>query len=193
MLKFKVDDHSYWVNDRQLPSVTEIIRFLNVDIIGSANKEAKEAAAERGTRIHEACTAYDFGDDECDGDIVGYIKAYADFKRDYGVKDWSMFETIVGNEHYAGTLDRYGKIDGVTTVLDIKTGSKLHMKTHVVQLAGYTELLLEDRKPVEQGAILHLKKDGAYTLKIVDIDELCDAYLIFRRCLELHNYLKKGA
>ena len=193
MLIFNAEEHKYINDGKVIPSVTEVIRFLSVDVAASANKEMRNAAAERGTRIHEACTAYDFVPQcEVDGDIVGYVQGYAAFKRDYCIKDWERFESILGNEYYAGTLDRYGKLDGIPTVLDIKTGSRLHMKVHTVQLAGYAKLLLENNHPVAQGAILQLKKNGTYTLKTVSDDELADAYFIFKRCLELHNYLKGG-
>lgn len=193
MLTFKVDDHSYWLDDKSIPSVTEIIRFLNVDVMATANREMRSAAAERGTRIHEACTVYDFDPTaEVDGDIAGYVKAYADFKRDYGIKEWQLFEAILGCDMYAGTLDRYGEIDGVPTVLDIKTGSKLHMETHAVQLAAYTCLLHLNGYPAEQGAILHLKKSGDYTLKFVsDLGIGKTYYNVFHDCLRLNYYLKK--
>lgn len=190
-LIFNADDHSYLYQGVQVPSVTEVIRFLNVDVIGSANKEMRKAAAERGTRIHEACTVYDFDPTaDVDGDIVGYVQAYADFKRDFGIRDWLLYEAMFGNQEVAGTLDRYGMVDGKPTILDIKTGSKLHMKAHAVQLAGYAYLLRAGNYLPLQGAVLHLKKDGKYTLKYTDVDIHGTPSLMFRKCLSLHNYLK---
>lgn len=193
MLIFNAEEHKYTNDGVVIPSVTEVIRFLSVDVIANANKELRNASAERGTRIHEACTAYDF-DPQCevDGDIAGYVQAYADFKRDYKIGDWELFEAMFGNEYFAGTLDRFGEIDGIPTVLDIKTGSKLNMKVHGVQLSAYSELLLEHGHVVLQGAILHLKKNGAYTLNTIDCVNLFDLYPVFQKCLYLHNYLKGG-
>ena len=194
MLTFNAEDHSYWLDDRSIPSVTEIIRFLNVDIMTTANREMRNAAAERGTRIHEACTVYDFDPDaEVDGDIAGYVKAYADFKRDYRIKEWGLFEAMLDVFWFAGTIDRYGEIDGIPTVLDIKTGSKLHMKTHSIQLAAYADLLRLNGYEVKQGAILHLKNNGEYSLKLIpDLIENTRYIEIFNHCFELHDYLKGG-
>lgn len=190
-LIFNTNDHSYLYQGKRVPSVTEIIRFLNVDVIGTASREARDAAAERGTRIHEACTVYDFDPDaEIDGDIVGYVQAYADFRRDYGIRDWLLYEAMFGNYEFAGTLDRYGMVDGKPTVLDIKTGSKLHMEAHAVQLAGYAYLLRQNNYLPLQGAVLHLKKDGKYTLKFTDVDIHGIPSKMFGKCLTLHNYLK---
>ena len=193
MLTFNAEDHSYWLDDERIPSVTEIIRFLNVDVMSSANREMRNAAAERGTRIHEACTVYDFDPDaEVDGDIAGYVKAYADFKRDYRIEEWHLFEAMLYcRDGFAGTLDRYGEIDGVPTVLDIKTGSKLNMRVHSIQLYAYKELLRLNNYKVDQGAILHLKKNGEYSLKLVTDIRVNDDYRdIFYRCFDLHLYLK---
>ena len=46
---------------------------------------------------------------------------------------------IVGAKNgirYAGTPDRIGKIDGKSTMLDIKTGSKVNKAVLAAQLAG---------------------------------------------------------
>ena len=176
-LIFNEERHEYSIGGVILPSVTEICRFLTMDVAEGANKEMRDAAAERGTRIHEACTMHDFEGDECevDGDIVGYVEAYAAFKRDYKIAEWLLYEHPMGSleRFYAGTLDRICYMDGSPTIIDIKSGTTVNKLVWAAQLKGY-ELLLRDEmeenhndefNPLDlRSAILKLKKDGKYTL-----------------------------
>lgn len=176
-LVFDEAKHEYRLDGVVLPSVTEICKFLAMDVAEGANREARDAAAERGHRVHEACTMHDFEGDECeiDGDIVGYVEAYAAFKRDYQIKEWLLYEHPMASleRFYAGTLDRVGYMDGCPTIIDIKSGSTVSKLSWAAQLKGY-ELLLRDEMEEKQdetfnpwnlrNAILKLKNDGKYTL-----------------------------
>lgn len=191
-LTFDEERHEYTVDGVVVPSVTQIIRFLSCDTAAAASPSMRDAAAERGSRIHAACTAYDFdGEDaEVDGDIVGYVRAYATFLRDYCVKGWELFEAQCAyGDDFAGTIDRYGVIDGVPTLVDIKTGSRLHMLTHRAQLAAYRQVLCAFGYDVNASAILHLKKDGTYVYRAVPTPD-CAAIDAFNHCKYIHKYLK---
>ena len=66
---------------------------------------------------------------------------------------------IVGAKNgirYAGTPDRIGKIDGKSTMLDIKTGSKVNKAVLAAQLAAYSFAALP--LTIEQHWGLQLKK-----------------------------------
>lgn len=191
-LTFDEERHEYAVDGVVVPSVTQIIRFLSCDTAAAASPSMRDAAAERGSRIHAACTAYDFdGEDaEIDGDIVGYVRAYATFRRDYCVKGWELFETPCAyGDDFAGTIDRYGIIGGVPTLVDIKTGSRLHMLVHRAQLAAYRQILYSCGYDVDASAILHLKKDGTYVYKVVQIPDSA-AIDAFDNCKRIYEYLK---
>ena len=87
---------------------------------------------------------------------------------------------------FAGTLDRYGAIDGALTLLDIKTG-QLHNAALSAQLTGYGNLLYAERGIVpDQTLALKLSKDGTYELRPV----LPDAELL-RACLFIHQAVTK--
>lgn len=187
---FEESTHTYTVDGQVLPSVTEICRFLSYDVAVGANTVMRDYAADRGTRIHEACTLYDFeGDDaEVDGDIVGYVQAYAAFKRDYNITDWMYYEKPLGSVElgYAGTPDRIGFIDGRLTIVDLKSGTKINKHNLECQLNGYGTLA---KSPldlnIEQLWGLQLKKDGTYRVISVPI-----RLLFFRDCFHLHQFLE---
>ena len=191
---FDEDRHEYSVDGKIVPSVTHIIRFLACDVAAGASAAMRDAAAERGSRIHEACTAYDIdGEDaEIDGDIVGYVRAYANFLRDYSIKTWLSFEKplcSLGVRQFAGTIDRFGMIDGKGTLVDIKTGSKLNMPMHRAQLSGYEILLNDNGFSVEQKAVLHLRRDGAYSFRLAPSKD-AEAMQAFMLCRQINNYLE---
>ena len=165
-LIFDPESHTYTLDGVNLPSVTEITRFLSYDY-KSDRPWLAEAAARRGTALHEACMMIDYGEEpEETPEIAGYLTAYRRFLTDHK-PDWQLIEHPMGSKQlgYAGTLDRYGKIDGRTVILDIKTGSVLHHDAVAAQLSGYWWLLFNE---IGVGAdhcmALRLDKSGVYEL-----------------------------
>ena len=188
-ITFDAENHQYYMDGVEVPSVTTVCRFLAYDQKSDKPWLAK-AAADRGTRIHAACAAIDYGiyPEETE-DIAGYLKAYRRFLKDYR-PDWDGIEYTVGDAQLglAGTIDRFGTLyDGRTCILDIKTGSQLHDAPLRAQLTGYKRLLALDRGFYpEYLYALQLSKDGTYTM--VDVrqdDELLNA------CMFIHNAVRR--
>jgi hypothetical protein len=180
-LVFDEERHEYWYDGRQLPSVTEITRFLNVDKM-TPNIAARDAAAIRGTAVHEACELIDYGEDpEVIPEYAGYVTAYKAFLRDYQIKGWKGIELPMTNGSYAGTLDRWGMVDGVESIVDLKTTYTLHRPALSAQLTGYCNLL--DRGYIRLYGLL-LRKNGKYTLS-----EMPYSPDLWNACVTLHRAL----
>ena len=188
MLKIDFDEekHEYTIDGEKIPSVSEIISPLTAERYSELNPYMVRAAAERGKMIHEACEAIDYGLGlpELPPEAEGYVRAYLDFLRDYFPK-WEMVEWIVayqkdGKPLYAGTVDRYGYIDGSKSVVDIKTYASLTAES-MMTASLQTELyrLAIDSMARMKRYILHLKKDGNY--RLVDLDK-------FDKERGLHSY-----
>ena len=62
MLTFDEATHTYTLDGIQLPSVTEVTRFCAYDY-KSDRPWLAEAAARRGTAVHEACALIDYGEE----------------------------------------------------------------------------------------------------------------------------------
>jgi hypothetical protein len=84
-----------------------------------------------------------------------------------GWMDGHTFEPLVveealvsGKLGYGGTPDWYGIMDGVPTLLDIKTSARPYV-SHYVQLAAYIKLLEERGHKVDRAGILILPKQMA--------------------------------
>ena len=146
MPEFLFDEatHTYTLDGVVIPSVTEICapitcgKYPPVGVV--------QQAAARGTRVHELCALYDMDalPDEIEAGLVGYVKAWAAFCRDYKPV-WTHIELplygeIDPGQPFAGTLDRIGDIDGRTRVVDIKTAASLDRPAKVAlceQITGY--------------------------------------------------------
>lgn len=173
-LHFDSDTHTYTLNGKKLPSVTEICGLLNN--WGDINPAILMQAARRGTVVHEYAELIDYGVDEdgieCEPELAGYVIAYMRFLRDYRPL-WEMVEQKVYSEQFgfAGTLDRYGTIDGKPVLLDIKTSSSVNKLQKIIwacQLSAYQLLLAKEGEEVKRWNLV-LKRDGKY--QIIDAAE----------------------
>lgn len=194
MLTFDEATHTYTLDGVRLPSVTEVTRFCAYDY-KSDRPWMAEAAARRGTAVHEACALIDYGEEpEETPEIAGYLKAYRRFLADYK-PDWQLIEHPMGNLEmgFAGTLDRFGTMNPnpaiygglAPIILDIKTG-ELHNASLSAQLTGYDMLLWAELKgykfPPPLLLALKLSRDGTYILRMPPHNrELFDA------CRTLHK------
>lgn len=194
MLTFDEATHTYTLDGIQLPSVTEVTRFCAYDY-KSDRPWLAEAAARRGTAVHEACALIDYGEDpEETPEIAGYLKAYRRFLADYK-PEWELIEHPMGNLEIgvAGTMDRFGTMNPAPeisyglapVILDIKTG-ELHNAALSAQLTGYDLLLWAELEGYKFHPplllALKLSKDGTYILRMSQSNrELFDA------CLTLHK------
>ena len=213
MLEFDAKTHTYTFDGKEVPSVSEILRFCHREVYEEPDKFLMDQAADRGTRVHLATKALDeTGECEVDPDIEGYVSAYAKFLSENEVH-WQLIEqpvaftrfigmtTETDTPEYAGTLDRYGTINGENVLVDEKTTSRIskkHKLLYGAQLAGYAQALLckfrddalaEDREMGEisfKTAILHLKPDGTYKLMFIPAE-----YEVFSLCKSLHESFEK--
>lgn len=185
MLTFDEATHTYTLDGIRLPSVTEVTRFCAYDY-KSDRPWLAEAAASRGTAVHEACALIDYGEEpEETPEIAGYLKAYRRFLADYK-PEWELIEHPIGSLDvgFAGTLDRFGTIDGEPSILDIKTG-QLHGAALSAQLTAYSELLQTETfllPPEPDLYALKLSNDGTYTLK-----RIAHRPGLLNACITLHH------
>ena len=185
-ITFDAENHQYYIDGVEVPSVTTVCRFLSYDQKSDKPWLAR-VAADRGTRIHAACAMIDYGEEpEEDFETAGYLKAYSRFLKDYR-PDWEGIEYIVGSTvlGIAGTIDRFGTLyDGRTCILDIKTGSQLHDAPLRAQLTGY-QWLLPPHFTAKYLYALQLSKDGTYHLREVrQDDELLIACIFINNAVE---------
>lgn len=184
-IDFDEEKHEYSVNGVRIPSVSEILSPLSAERYGELNPWMLKAAAAKGTAVHESCELIDYGvEPDEDPEIDGYLLAYQTFLLEHDV-EWEMIERLVGFYRglpfddefgelplYAGTLDRFGMVDGEPTVVDIKTYASMSTDAQLsasCQTALYKDAIESKGAFVMKRAILHLRKDGTY--RLVDLNE----------------------
>lgn len=162
-LTFDESLHEYRFNGEVVPGVTTILKPLtNFDMVPP---HVLQAASEFGTAVHKACELDDLGEldeEQLDPALRPYLSAWRKFSEEHSVK-WVHIEKQVHNKTlgYAGTLDRYGHVDGMSTLLDIKSSIELYQSVGP-QLAAYDKALGE---PVIHRIAVQLKADGTYVAK----------------------------
>lgn len=187
-LVFYEKGHIYMLEGERIPCVSDLCRFIHKEIYKDAPLWQLEAAADRGTAVHLATEQLDkTGKAEISEDYAPYLRAYAAFLREHEV-EWELIEhpdyhPVHG---YAGTIDRYGKVDGVKTLVDLKTTYTVYKPLCSASLNLYRMMLKERKKGVERLMIIHLKKDGTYKLIKFEFDDVVPMAL-----LALHNAMKK--
>ena len=113
-LIFFDDTHTYTVDGEEFASVSEISRFASREVYGEVSQFNLDNACSRGSAVHKATEILDkYGKCECDEDIEPYIRAYVQFRKDFGIKDYAHIEKSLAHEElkYAGTIDRIYTID----------------------------------------------------------------------------------
>ena len=187
-LIFLEKPHTYLLDGEQIPCVSDLCRFLSREIYKDTPPWMLEAAAARGTAVHKATEELDkTGGVRVDDDYAAYVQAYAAFLHEHEAV-WELTEHSLWHpEHrYAGTIDRYGTVDGIETLVDLKTTHRVYKPICTATLNLYRMMLEARGKTVRRLMILHLKKDGTYKLVTIPIDNAVPMALI-----TLNTALKK--
>lgn len=188
ILQYFDKGHIYMLEGERIPCVSDLCRFLHREIYKDAPLWQLEAAADRGTKVHAATEALDkTGQAEIQDEYLPYLQAYVRFRQEHDVQ-WELIEYADYHPElrYAGTIDRYGLVDGIRTLLDIKTTYTVYKPLCGASLNLYRLILEAREKQVERLMILHLKKDGTYRPVWIDIDDSVPMAMI-----TLHAALKR--
>ncbi len=179
MIEFDEKAHIFLCDGQRIPSVTEILSPLQEEAFAAISPSVLKTAADRGTLVHETCEAIDYDldyEDMVTPETAPYIDAYETFLTEYDCR-WDGIEAQVSCEgKYAGIVDRFGTVDGVPCVLDIKTVNSPSVEQKVsvsIQLEAY-DAAIKDTFPAFRETefkhyALYLSKEGRY--RLFDADE----------------------
>lgn len=157
------ENHKYYRNDVELPSVTEIAKPISFEKLNDLPRHILEKARNRGSRVHELAEEYllvgelDF--DEIEPEYAPYIEQFIEWVFTYKPKVLFTEHKMFSYE-FAGTCDLICEIDGKTIIVDYKTTSAIDKKSLSVQLEGYSRLCDYYGIEIDEHWYLHLKKDG---------------------------------
>lgn len=152
---FDPETHTYYVNGKRLPSVTQLISHLMTFYV---SEERRENLAEEGTANHAAVEdMIRTGVSSC-----GYTDAVKKFMEDYKDQIGGVVECeipLASSRGFAGKPD----VIFERAIVDLKR-SMGNKKIHALQTIGYELLAVENGliKPTKQHLILIAHDDGGY-------------------------------
>ena len=196
VIDFVEATHTYLVNGVEVPGVTQVIRHITSDHYGAILPSVLDHARRRGSMIHEVTEMLEYGVDlSFPEEILGYIRAYLAFCRDYRPV-WEGIEQIVYDENrrVCGTVDRHGLVGGKRWIVDIKnkkTPTRENYISDCCQTAAYSQAL---GFPYAKRVTLYLREDGDYRLFHCDEFEKKNGFSgieLFDRCLTLENTIRR--
>ncbi|GAA4401125.1 hypothetical protein [Quisquiliibacterium transsilvanicum] len=163
MLTFDEQTHTYYLNGQKVPGVTSVLSPLTD--FSRVPPHVLQAASDFGKAVHRACELHDLGEldhNTLDPALWSYLDAWIAFSADHSV-EWEQIEQPAYNAtmRYAGTPDRFGKVNGRPTVVDIKSTAQLYPAVGP-QLAAYANAL---QQPYADRLAVQLKGDGTYVAK----------------------------
>lgn len=99
---------------------------------------------------------------------------------------------LISETHrYGGTIDLYGVIDGLRTLVDFKTGKAIY-EEHILQVAAYHQLLLENAYPVDAVRVIRLGREDSEGFEDRSLEMLPKYFKIFSHCAAIHHLRTDG-
>ena len=203
----------YYLKDgTAVPGVTTILRVLDKSayLVPWANKlgmNGVDATKYRDEKGHIGTLAHEMILSDLKG---GELDTYDNTKREVDVaqncylsylgwKKGKVIEPVLVEKElvsevfrFGGKMDLYGKIDGLLTLLDFKTGANLYPEMWY-QMAGYDILLTEHGYKVEQRILLNIGRDE--TENFIEAKRpgpaRDDEILIFQSCRAIYEAKKR--
>jgi len=177
--------NAYLINGQKVPGVTTIIDYKVSRQLcywfgknGTDKcKEISDEAKRFGDQVHSIIGGYISG--QAINPVNGLKDILENFKLVTDGWKWIESEKVLLNKKYmyGGTADAIAEIDGVKTLIDIKTGN-LYDGKETVQLSAYLDCLPD----VKQAKIVLLDKDtNVWSVLDRETDGVFDVFLAFKK------------
>lgn len=195
----------------RVPGVTAIVGVMdkpalvrwanNLGLRGIDSSKYVDALADSGTLAHYLAECDLIGVEPDQGYLAEFSKVDIDRAETSLIKlwDWRREHTIkviahelqlVSEKHrFGGTCDLFAEIDGVPTLVDIKTCKALYGRTDEkwTQVAGYHLLLLENGYEARDWRILRIGREEREGFEYAQIPDLALHVARFLVCRELYD------
>ena len=119
------------------------------------------------------------------------LLSYLEWEKQHTIEAIANETPMVSEElKYGGTIDCYCILDGVPTLLDIKTGKAIYDE-YFMQLAAYKNLLEENGMQVDRCMILRIGRDETEGFEIRSISDTTLDFAMFKDLLSLYYHDKE--
>ncbi len=162
-----------------------------IDWLKGAAYRQRDAAADLGSLVHDACEAHVLGRPypTWTDEQAPFMESFLGFLRDFAPDFEAVEAPCFSDKHrYAGTMDAIAVIDGVRYLLDWKTGKGVYPEVGL-QLAAYrfSEMFIGlpdgDLTPmpaVDAAAVVHIRPEGYEFVPVRADEEVFRAFLFVR-------------
>ena len=139
MIEFIEDGHIYLLDGVITPCVSDILHFIFPDKYKNVNKTILNKKAEYGSTIHKAIECLEQG---LKIPKLNYIQElsleqYKKLKNEYNIEVLSQEQKIHYKDLYCGTYDMEANVNGIHSLVDIKTTAELDYEYLSWQLSFY--------------------------------------------------------
>lgn len=193
----------------RVPSVTTIIGILNKPALlawawqmgtqGLDYKVVRDTAGDIGTLAHYLilCDLKGEKPDTSEYSAQNIEKAetclikYWDWQKAHKLEPMMLETPLISEEYqFGGTIDFFGKVDNLPTLLDFKTGKGIYDE-FFYQVAAYEQLLAEAGQVIEVTRILRIGRDEDEGFEERTIGKLDKQWQVFLNCLSIYNLQKE--
>lgn len=192
-----------------VPGVTTIIGVLakpalikwanNLGLQGIDSNKYVDAAARVGTLAHEMieyylrCERLDLSD-YTENEVKKARQAFRKFvvwAKPLNLQPVLLEQPLVSEQFkFGGTIDFYGRRNGIPTLIDFKTSKALY-SDHLLQVAAYAMLLRHNDYPLFEVYILRIGRDEGEGFEERRVDKLLRRQALFRYCLDIYRLKKE--
>lgn len=118
------------------------------------------------------------------------FKSFENFISKYEVEPIEVEHELISPKHlFGGRMDFYGRLDGVLTLMDFKTGKRIY-DDYFYQCGGYAMLLEEFGFPVEQYVILNIPRMKGEAFEVAFLRKMQAVKRVFRNALGVYWAIK---
>lgn len=202
-LVFDAERHRYTLDGKKLPGVTTILKPISSAHYAGVDPEVMARAAQLGQAVHRVIELDVLGEldtDTLDPQLIPYYRGWRIFLRESGFQAQLSEQQLASRRHgYAGTLDLFGRLNRLASLVDAKRVAVIVRSTGP-QTFAYGQLVREARpdllgpdEPLRRYA-LHLKKPahGQMTApwELVPFTNDHQDRLVWQSCLNIQKFIE---
>lgn len=195
------------VEGNRLPGVTTVLNVMGKPfLIPWANKLGLEgyevgpytaAQAKVGTISHalieaelrgELLAIADYEPNEVDR-ARNVLRSFQAWRADKLIEPIILEEGLVSTHGYGGTIDFYGRVDGLCGVIDFKSSNDIYDEQKI-QVCTYAQLLLENDHRVDFAMLLRMPRTDDADFFVWQTSTFGPRYDLFLALLNVHRLLK---
>lgn len=192
-LEFDDATHTYRLDGLVIPSVSAILGPLSKAKYAGISERTMDRAADKGTAVHNSIENWiKFEIEDIPPEHIGYFNAFRAW--------WDEFRPeVVGSEvrichrlmRYGGTADLVAYIGDELTLVDYKSTYVISDMTCGVQLEAYAQALADMGIRIQRKRILHLKKDGIYSIRDYPANDV-NRWRVFGALKTVYDYIESS-